>query len=71
MEDKVEKIADLEVEVTEKDMKIDDVMQELETRHMEIQVKDDQIQSLHHDLNRVGQTVAHSFFGKIILTVIW
>lgn len=61
LEDKVEKIADLEAEVTEKDLRIDDVMQELETRHMELQAKDNQIECLHDDLNRVSLMFSLTF----------
>ena len=52
--EKLEKIGELEAEVSEKDMKIDDVMEELETRHMEIKAKDDEIENLTQGLIKVS-----------------
>lgn len=54
MEEKVEKIGQLEQEVAEKDEKVEAAMQELETQHSELAAKDHLIQSLHQDLHRVS-----------------
>lgn len=47
-------MTELEGEVAEKEERLEEVMQELETRHSQLRDKDHQISSLHNDLNRVS-----------------
>lgn len=54
VEEKVEKIGQLEHEVAEKDVKVEAAMQELELQQSELAAKDHLIQSLHQDLHRVS-----------------
>lgn len=47
-------MTELEGEVAEREERLEEVMQELETRHSQLRDKDHQISSLHNDLNRVS-----------------
>lgn len=46
-------MCELEQEVTEKDQRVEHLIQELETKHLEVEAKETAIQTLHQDLNRV------------------